>query len=158
MYNVMFLSWINFNNNLFKYVLSTMGANKESISKFLIGNRFHVKLRILNPANCKQSLHVMVALMSKDWFHLIMSSRTMYHAAIFPKIRAGLLAEHYFGVKGLTLQDKNRIHQLVSHSQVSNRLPLYCKFESSRKDESRWQSTDSSKAYRNTSAFKCHHH
>ena len=31
---------------LFKYVLSTMGASKESISKFLIGNRFHVKLRI----------------------------------------------------------------------------------------------------------------
>ena len=30
-----------------------------------------------------------------------------------------------------------------------------CKFESSQKDESRWQSTDSSKAYRNTSAFKC---
>jgi len=30
-----------------------------------------------------------------------------------------------------------------------------CKFESSHKDESRWQSTDSSKAYRNTSAFKC---
>jgi len=29
-----------------------------------------------------------------------------------------------------------------------------CKFESSRKDESRWQSTDSLKAYRNTSAFK----
>ena len=29
-----------------------------------------------------------------------------------------------------------------------------CKFESSQKDESRWQSTDSSKAYRNTSAFK----
>jgi len=28
------------------------------------------------------------------------------------------------------------------------------KFESSQKDESRWQSTDSSKAYRNTSAFK----
>ena len=31
-----------------------------------------------------------------------------------------------------------------------------CKFESSQKDERRWQSTDSSKAYRNTSAFKCH--
>jgi len=31
-----------------------------------------------------------------------------------------------------------------------------CKFESSQKDESRWQSTDSSKAYRNTTAFKCH--
>jgi len=30
-----------------------------------------------------------------------------------------------------------------------------CKFESSQKDESRWQSIDSSKAYRNTSAFKC---
>jgi len=30
-----------------------------------------------------------------------------------------------------------------------------CKFESSQQDESRWQSTDSSKAYRNTSAFKC---
>ena len=29
-----------------------------------------------------------------------------------------------------------------------------CKFESSQKDESRWQSTDSLKAYRNTSAFK----
>ena len=29
-----------------------------------------------------------------------------------------------------------------------------CKFESSQKDESRWQSTDSSKAYRNISAFK----
>jgi len=29
-----------------------------------------------------------------------------------------------------------------------------CKFESSQKDENRWQSTDSSKAYRNTSAFK----
>jgi len=31
------------------YVLSTMGVSKESISKFLIGNRFHVKLRILSP-------------------------------------------------------------------------------------------------------------
>jgi len=30
-----------------------------------------------------------------------------------------------------------------------------CKFESSQKDVSRWQSTDSSKAYRNISAFKC---
>jgi len=31
------------------YVLSTMGVSKESISKFLIGNRFRVKLRILSP-------------------------------------------------------------------------------------------------------------
>jgi len=33
----------------FKYVLSTIGVSKESISKFLIGNRFHVKLRNLSP-------------------------------------------------------------------------------------------------------------
>ena len=33
----------------FKDVLSTMGVSKESISKFLIRNRFHVKLRILSP-------------------------------------------------------------------------------------------------------------
>jgi len=26
-----------------------MGVSKESIRKFLIGNRFHVKLRILSP-------------------------------------------------------------------------------------------------------------
>ena len=46
--------------NLYKhnYVLSTMGVSKESISKFLIGNRFHVKLRILSSENCKQSLRV----------------------------------------------------------------------------------------------------
>jgi len=31
------------------YVLSTMGVSKESISKFLIGNRFHIKLRIRSP-------------------------------------------------------------------------------------------------------------
>ena len=43
---------------MFKYVLSTMGESKESISKFLIGNRFHVKLRILSTENCKQSLRV----------------------------------------------------------------------------------------------------
>ena len=35
-----------------------MGVNKESISKFFIGNRFYVKLRILSPENCKQSLEV----------------------------------------------------------------------------------------------------
>ena len=38
-------------NSVIRYynVLSTMGVSKESISKFLIGNRFHVKLRILSP-------------------------------------------------------------------------------------------------------------
>ena len=35
-----------------------MDVSKESICKFLIGNRFHVKLRILSPENCKQSLQV----------------------------------------------------------------------------------------------------
>jgi len=30
-----------------------------------------------------------------------------------------------------------------------------CKFQSSQKDESRWQSTDSLKAYVNTNAFNC---
>ena len=39
----------NLHISLFKYVLSTMGVSKESISKILIGNRFHVKLRILSP-------------------------------------------------------------------------------------------------------------
>ena len=41
-----------------QYVLSTMGVSKESVSKFLIGNRSHVKLHILSPENCKQSLRV----------------------------------------------------------------------------------------------------
>jgi len=36
-----------------KYVLSMMGVSKESISKFLIGNRFHVKLCILSPYSNK---------------------------------------------------------------------------------------------------------
>jgi len=48
----------NLHISLFKYVLSTMGVSKESISNFFIGNRFHVKLRILSPENCKQSLRV----------------------------------------------------------------------------------------------------
>jgi len=39
----------NLHISLFKHVLSTMGVSKESISKFLIGNRFHVKLRIVSP-------------------------------------------------------------------------------------------------------------
>ena len=39
----------NLHISLFKYVLSTMGVNNESISKCLIGNWFHEKLRILSP-------------------------------------------------------------------------------------------------------------
>jgi len=38
----------NLHISLFKYILSTRGVSKESISKFLIGDRFHVKLRILS--------------------------------------------------------------------------------------------------------------
>ena len=41
-----------------KYELSMMGVSKESISKFLIRNRFHVKLCILSPESYKQSLQV----------------------------------------------------------------------------------------------------
>ena len=48
----------NLHMSLFKYVLSTMGVSKETISKFLTGNRFHVKLRILSPKNCKRILRV----------------------------------------------------------------------------------------------------
>jgi len=55
---ISFISKYLYTYQLFKYVLSTMGVSKESISKFLIGNRFHVKLRILSPENCKQSLRV----------------------------------------------------------------------------------------------------
>ena len=45
------------------------------------------------------------------------------------------------------------VHWINSHRQVETYLNRdMCKFESSQKDESRWQSTDSSKAYRNTSA------
>ena len=46
----------NLHISLFKYVLSTMGVSKESISKFLIGNRFNVKLRILSPYSRKKFL------------------------------------------------------------------------------------------------------
>ena len=36
-----FLTWWE-TGSLLKYVLSTLGVSKESISKFLIGNKFHV--------------------------------------------------------------------------------------------------------------------
>jgi len=37
---------------------STCEISKESIGKFLIGNRFHVTLRIISPEICKQCLRV----------------------------------------------------------------------------------------------------
>ena len=56
-----------------------------------------------------------------------------------------------FGKKNLLID--SLLTPIVVESTYLNRD--MCKFESSQKDESRWQSTDSSKAYRNTSAFKC---
>jgi len=38
-----------YNVSRFKYMLSTVGVSKKSIRKFLIGNQFHVKLRIVSP-------------------------------------------------------------------------------------------------------------
>jgi len=64
----------NLHISLFTYVLSTMGVSKESISKFLIGNRFHVKLRIHSPYSNRiilspyyaSSVHIQIDL-NKDW-------------------------------------------------------------------------------------------
>ena len=55
----------NLRISLFKYVLSTMGVSKESISEFLIGNRFHVKLRILSPYSIRA--YSIRSLFYKDW-------------------------------------------------------------------------------------------
>ena len=49
-----------------------MGVSKESIKKILIGNRFHVKLRILSPENCKQSLRV------KSWKVEVTAEKSCY--------------------------------------------------------------------------------
>ena len=38
--------------------LGTFRSTRESIGKFLMGSRFHVKLRILGPENFKQGLRV----------------------------------------------------------------------------------------------------
>ena len=52
---------------LFKYVLSRMGVSKESISKFLIGNRFHVKLRILSPLSNRIWIRTDLFYLNKDF-------------------------------------------------------------------------------------------
>jgi len=59
--------------------------------------------------------------------------------------------------QGIDQQIINRksISRNITHPQSLYMNRDMCKFESSQKDESRWQSNDSSKAYRNTSAFKC---
>jgi len=54
-----------------------------------------------------------------------------------------------FPIKNLLI-DSLLIH-IVESTYLNRDM---CKFESSQKNESRWQSTDSSKAYRNASAFK----
>ena len=43
---------------IWKVSPTTVGVSKESISNILIGNRFHVQLRVLIPEICKQSLRV----------------------------------------------------------------------------------------------------
>ena len=106
-----------------------MGVSEESISKFLIGNRFHVKLRILSPENCKESLRV------KSWK---------------AEVTAEIFTWNRYPIKNLLMDS---LLTPIVESTYLNRDT--CKFESSQKDESRWQSTDSTKAYRNTSAFKC---
>ena len=53
-----------------------MGVSKEAISKFLIGYRFHVKLRILSPENCKQSFQV------KSWMAEVTAEKNKLKTAI----------------------------------------------------------------------------
>jgi len=38
-----------------------MGVSKESISKFLIGNRFHVKFRILSPYSKSKTYYLLIS-------------------------------------------------------------------------------------------------
>ena len=92
-----------------------MGVSKKSIGKFLIGNRFHVKLCILSPY----------------------SNRRMRN-----------FTWNRFPIKNLLID--SLLTPIVESTYLNRGM---CTFESSQKDESRWQSTDSSKAY--TSAFKC---
>jgi len=48
-------------------VLYTMGVSKESISKFLIGNRFHVKLHILSPySNIYINIYIFILIRTED--------------------------------------------------------------------------------------------
>jgi len=47
---------------------------------FLVGNRFHVKLRILSPENCKQSLQV------KRW-KAVCNSREQTNSRLQSKFR-----------------------------------------------------------------------
>ena len=58
---------------------------------------------------------------------------------------------HRFPIKHLLID--SLLTPIVESTYLTRDM---CKFESSQKDENRWQSTDSSKAYSNTSAFKCH--
>jgi len=53
-----------------------MGVSKESISKFLIGNRFHVKLRILSPYSNRSDLITIVC-------HGYVSGKAIYPSTWF---------------------------------------------------------------------------
>ena len=73
----------NLHISIFKYVLSTMGVSKELISKFLTGNRFHIKLRILSPYSLNEIDSIWIRLrmriftwnrlyLKKDWVCVIL--------------------------------------------------------------------------------------
>jgi len=64
----------NLHISLFKYVLCTMGVSKETIRKFLIGNRFHVKLRILSP----YSKRIIAAIRATTKFRMIFDNLCYY--------------------------------------------------------------------------------
>ena len=175
-----------------------MGVSQESISKFLIGNRFHVKLRILSPENCKQSLQVkswkaevtgltfykqevlqtgflqtVLTWMSFAggenshlwiafpplWVLLCFFSAVTSAFQLFTCKRclqfSGLRMRNFTWNRGCVILReivKSLLTPIVESTYLNRDM---CKFESSQKDESRWQSTDSLKAYRNISAFKC---
>ena len=75
-----------------------------------------------------------VKIMAEVWVHTLWS----------------LFTRHRYPIKNLLID--SLLTTIVESTYLNRDM---CKFESSQKDESRWQSTDSSKVYRNTSAFKC---
>ena len=102
----------------FKYVLSAMDLSKESIKKFVIGNRFHLTLRILSLLYLNTNL----GCVSFTW------SRFPIKILLIISLFTPIVESTYLSID-------------------------MCKFESSQKDESRTQSSDSSEAYRKPSAF-----
>jgi len=66
---------------------------------WLNSDKGQVVIKTTKPSATQNTIavHVIIALTSKDWWHLIISSQTMHLGGIiFAKRRASLLAEHYF--------------------------------------------------------------